>query len=93
MQTYRETDFEDHIEGHLNQSDYRSLHRMCKYFVGRFAPAEQYVCRKNTTSLTHSSGVPCLQDPNSLAMLAIDPLMGFDDLGCRYTTTGEKYGL
>ena len=25
MQTYRETDFEDHIEAHLNQSGYRSL--------------------------------------------------------------------
>ena len=25
MPTYTETDFEDHIEGHLNQSGYRSL--------------------------------------------------------------------
>lgn len=93
MQTYTETDFEDHIEEHLNQSSYRSLHRMCEYFVGRFAPAEQYVCSKSTTSLTHSSGVPCLQNLKSLAILAIDPLIGFDDLGCRYTITGERHGL
>ena len=26
MQTYTEADFEDHIEGHLNRSDYKSLH-------------------------------------------------------------------